>query len=274
MSRLYGKPFYKLYRIRQEPDDYFYIKNESGSDGSVDINYMNNVPSSQPQYSLDGITWTTFTDYSSQISVPTGGKILFRSTTGWNEYDKAWNISPSMNVSIGGNLATLINWMEKDSITIIPDYCFAYLIPANGSYFIDASQLTTGNLTTAGYCSFLSAFAWTNINTLGDFSSLTTIGENAFQSTFLGCENLTTGIDLSNVTSVNNYSLWYMYQQCYNLEDVTAPNVSEWDEQATSSWLSSAGTSVVGTKTAHVPDNVTIPENISGIPSGWTRVTY
>lgn len=274
MSRLYGKPFYKLYRINQEPDDYFYIKNESGSDGSINITYRNNVPSSKPQYSLDGITWTTLTENSGQISVPTGVKMLFRSTTGWNEYDKGWYISPSMNVSIGGNLATLINWMQKDNITTIPDYCFESLIPANSSYVIDASQLTTGNLTTAGVCSFKEAFSWTNTSTFGDFSSLTTLNSNAFEQAFLGCENLTTGIDLSNVTSVNYYSLGYMYQQCYNLEDVTAPNVSEWNNYATNGWLSSAGTSVVGTKTANVPNNVTIPESESGIPSGWTRVTY
>lgn len=273
MSRYYGKPYYKVLRVNQEPDDWFWVKNEESSQGNFSITYINNTPSTHPQWSTDLTTWHYFSSWN-QIEVPAGGKIYFRSMDGWNEYDKYWVINEGGNqYSIGGNLATLVNWQNKDTVSRFPNY-FLNNFLNDKTLLVDASTLTTGNVTTAGIYSFQDIFnGATNLTAIGDFSSLTTLEYGAFDSA-LRESGLTTGLDLSNVTTVGNYALNYMYAGCADLETVTAPNVSTWNTDKTTNWLWNTGGNVSGTKTAYVPDGVTIPELNSGIPSGWTRVTY
>lgn len=272
MSRLYGKPYYKVLRVVEEPSDWFWLKNEESSDMQWFFGNMNDKPSSHPQYSLDGTTWTTITGYT-QFEVAAGAKVYMRSMDGLNEENKYWYFGSSTGAfSIGGNLATLVNWQNKDTVSRFPNYFLRFFF--NGAeYITDASTLTTGNVTTAGQYSFADVFANAPITTLGDFSSLTTLEYSAFNQAFQ-TSGLTTGLDLSNVTSCGDYSLYCMYYGCADLETVTAPNVSTWNTSKTGSWLQEAGGNVSGTKTAYVPDGVTIPESGSGIPSGWTRVTY
>lgn len=272
MSRYFGRPYYKVYRLYEEPTDWFYVKNETDSAGEINIGRFG-TPSTHPQYSLDGINWTTATSYDSP-TIPAGGKLFFRSADGLNDENNQWYLQTYMNISIGGNLATLVNWMDEDGLAAFPSYFLKNFFSQNKSYYIDASQLTTGNVHVASDNAFREAFQNLYITSIGDFSSLTTLGYNSFYQAFQSCQNLTTGIDLSNVTSVTMGSLSYIYAYCNNIEDVTAPNVSEWNEQATNGWLADAGSYVSGTKTAHVPNGVTIPDGWSGINNSWTRVTY
>lgn len=275
MSRLYGKPYYKVLRVVEEPSDWFWLKNEESSAMQWFFDNMNNMPSSHPQYSLDGTTWTTITQYT-QFEVAAGAKVYMRSLDGLNEEDKYLFFGSSAGAySIGGNLATLVNWQNKDTVSRFPDYFLRFFF--NGaSYITDASTLTSGNVTTAGQYSLAGVFnGATNLTSVGDFSSLTALEYSSLTDMFQG-SGLTTGIDLSNVTSWDTGSMQGIYYDCADLDTVTAPNVQTWVSDNCGNWLSGAGSNVSGTKTAYVPDGVTIPTEDwnGGIPNDWTRVTY
>lgn len=273
MSRYFGRPYYKVYRVYEEPTDWFWIKNETENDSSISFGVINGNPSSNPQYSSDGFNWEDLIRYTN-ISIPAGEKIYLRSLNGFSDEIGQWYIQPNFTISVGGNLATLVDWKNKDFVSNFPDFFLKGLFAQCQGLLIDASQLTTGNVSVAGRCSFKESFFGTAITSLGDFSSLKSIGQESFSQCFQNCYNLTEGIDLSNVTEVGYRGMFYMYYNCRNLSDVTAPNPKQWDSGNSQYWLYSAGYDVTGTKTAHVPDGLTIPTDSGGIYNNWTRVTY
>ena len=144
--------------------------------------------------------------------------------------------------------------------------------------FHDCNSLTRtpsfNSLTSIGPYGFNQAFA--NCSNLTDImfdtSSITNLPESAFNMSFMNTK-IETGLHLGNVTELGKSSLYSLYKDCSSLSVVYCPNVSSWDESITRNWLSGAGTSVSGTKTAYKYSNISIPTSNSGIPSGWTVVT-
>ena len=121
---------------------------------------------------------------------------------------------------------------------------------------------------------FAQMFAYNeNLTTAPNLSSLESVGYMGLDYTFSQCSNITTGSDLKNLTNIGGYGLRGLYSSCYKLEEVTAPNVSEWNTSRMQSWIEYAGGSAES-RTANVPAGVTIPENNDGVPSNWTRVEY
>ena len=143
--------------------------------------------------------------------------------------------------------------------------------------FHDCNSLTRtpsfNSLTSIGPYGFNQAFA--NCSNLTDImfdtSSITNLPESAFNMSFMNTK-IETGLHLGNVTELGKASLYKLYANCSFLSAVYCPNVSSWDESITRNWLSGAGTSVSGTKTAYKYSNISIPTSDSGIPSGWTIV--
>ena len=143
--------------------------------------------------------------------------------------------------------------------------------------FYDCTSLTRtpsfNSLTSIGLLGFNKAF--TNCSNLTDImfdtSSITNLPESAFNQSFVNTK-IETGLHLGNVTELGKASLYSLYKNCSFLSTVYCPNVSSWDITNTSKWLSGAGTSVSGTKTAHKYSDISIPTSDSGIPSGWTVV--
>ena len=166
------------------------------------------------------------------------------------------------------------------------------------------SLVTPPDFNSVTYTGIRSGFSWcfhdcNSLTRTPSFNSLTSIGPYGFNQTFANCSNLTdimfdissitnlpefalnrsfmntkieTGLYLGNVTELGSNSLSQIYYNCSFLSVVHCPNVSSWDITNTNKWLSGAGTSVSGTKTAYKYSNISIPTSDSGIPVGWTEV--
>ena len=166
------------------------------------------------------------------------------------------------------------------SLVTPPDFnSVTYTGPRSGFSwcFYDCTSLTRtpsfNSLTSIGPLGFNRAF--TNCSNLTDImfdtSNITSLPENALSMSFMNTK-IETGLYLGNVTELGKSSLYQLYRNCSFLSAVYCPNVSSWDTSITNNWLSGAGTSVSGTKTAYKYSNISIPTSDSGIPSGWTVV--
>lgn len=333
MSRKFAKPYIKMYKIYDEPEDYFWAKYIGNSSGTIYLN-KEGSPKSFPEWSVDKVNWYDVNKYGIPYIQP-NEKIWFRSTDGFSlNSNNYWFMQPQGDFAFGGNLATLIDWQNMSIIKTIPDYCFYRMFGrTNTSYVKDISEITlSDSITSIGYYSMYQMFYTTRITSVSlDLSSIKNIGVRGMEQTFTQCQYLentsidlssletignrgmykmfendqkmtdvsinlssletigeqgmrdmfntnmilTKGIDLSNVTTIDNEGIAYIYSNCYKLEEATAPNIDPWDTNITNYWLIGAGDQVSGTRTVYAPTGVTIPtNNYSGIPSSWTRVDY
>ena len=235
--------YYKVVRVFPDPSSYFYIKNETMSQNYIDFNssWLSTV---NLEYSFDKVNWTVV---SRSINIPADGYIYLRNTSGTfctSEYTQVLFIDG--NISLGGDVRTLFNYTDVESVTKIPDYGFSRIFAMqNGSKITDISNLSFRGITEIGNNGLHLAFAWEHIGTKGiDLRDVTTLGENA---------------------------LYNMYNSNINLTEVYAPNVSTWDTSKTDYWLNG----VAPTGVVYKSSTLDIPtDNISGIPSGWTTQDY
>ncbi len=187
------------------------------------------------------------------------------------------------------NLNNVVN-MGYGSCSQMFGYCYSLVTPPDFNSvtytgtrsgfswcFHDCTSLTRtpsfNSLTSIGPYGFNQAF--TNCSNLTDImfdtSNITSLPESAFNMSFMNTK-IKTGLYLGNVTELGKDSLYRLYRNCSFLSVVYCPNVSSWDTSKTNNWLSGAGTSVSGTKTAYKYSDISIPTSDSGIPSGWTEV--
>lgn len=199
------------------------------------------------EYSFDKVNWTLIPSNDTWINVPADGYMYFRNTSGtfcssnFSSLFTFWT-----KFSIGGDVRTLFNYTDVESVTAIPDYGFY-------------NPFERGDIGDT-----------TDISNLS-FRGITSIGDHGLEQAFNFMDKITKGVDLRDVTTIGNNALNYMYQDCYNLTEVYAPNVSTWDESKTQSWLSG----VAPTGVVYKPSTLDIPTNSSsGIPSGWTTQDY
>ena len=234
--------YYKIVRIFPDPSSYFYIKNETMSQNYIDFNssWLETV---NLEYSFDKVNWRRFKG----TDIPADGYMYLRNTSGTfcrSEYTQV--LYPNGNISLGGDIRTLFNYTDVDSVTKIPDYGFSRIFSMqNGAKITDISNLSFRGITEIGNYGLYFAFAWENLGTKGvDLRDVTTLGEGALNNLYYGNSNLT---------------------------EAYAPNVSTWDTNKTSQWLSG----VSSTGVVYKPSTLDIPTNdISGIPSGWTTQDY
>ena len=241
--------YYKVVRIFPDPSSYFYIKNETMSDGLllVDNDWKSTV---NLEYSFDKVNWINVnSDNITYIYLPGDSYMYFRNSSGTygtsNTVDK---ITVGFNASLGGDVRTLFNYTDVDSVTAIPAYGLRRIIT---NYSADFNTTDISNLS---------------------FRGITSIGEYGLYECFGVCRyNGTKGVDLRDVTTIDNNALEYMYSNSSNLTEVYAPNVSTWDTSKSTGWLSS----VAPTGVVYKPSTLDIPTGIqSGIPSGWTTQDY
>lgn len=240
--------YYKVVRVFPNPSSYFYIKNETMNEGEMyfDRSWLSTV---NLEYSFDKVNWTRF---DSSIYLPADSYVYFRNTSGTfctSEYTNGV-IVPFFKVSMGGDVRTLFNYTDVDSVTAIPDYGFCHPIGNGSNYFGTTEIIDISNLS---------------------FRGITSIGAHGLEGAFSNSRNqYTKGVDLRDVTTLGDYALYYMYS-CQNLTEAYAPNVSTWDTSKTDSWLS--GGSPTGV--VYKPSTLDIPtDTTSGIPSGWTTQDY
>ena len=234
---------YKIVRIFPDPSSYFYIKNEMMSEGlfSVANSLLSTV---NLEYSFDKVNWATV---GGGFFVPADSYVYFRNTSGTfctSEYAEVFLIN--FNCSLGGDIRTLFNYTDVDSVTKIPDYGFYRPFAIRGDFKI------------------------TDISNLS-FRGITEIGNNGLYNAFGYGFTATKGVDLRDVTTLGEGALSNLYSNNPYLKEVYAPNVSTWDVSKTDYWLDG----VASTGVIYKPSTLTIPtDNYSGIPSGWTTQDY
>ena len=243
--------YYKVVRVFPDPSSYFYIKNESMSDGQLYFNqvWLNTV---HLEYSFDKINWTLM---SSSIggwlnNIPADGYIYIRNTSNTfctNEYYGVINIYFDCN--LGGDIRTLFNYTDVDSVTTIPAYGLYQPFRLNNNKKVtDISNLS-----------------FRGITSIGDYGLVSLFDNDFFK--YIG----TKGVDLRDVTTLSDYAISNMYYGCSNLTEVYAPNVSTWDTNKTGNWLQM----VAPTGVVYKPSTLDIPtDTAAGIPSGWTTQDY
>lgn len=241
--------YYKIVRIFPDPSSYFYIKNETMSEEEFGLFIFNTGRLSELtlDYSFDKVNWTRVTEHNYyNIRIPADGYMYLRNTTGvFGALDTNAFIIYN-NISIGGDIRTLFNYTDVESVTKIPDYGFnSPFTFMNDSKCIDISNLSFRGITEIG-----------NYGLKGAFSSY-----------FTG----TKGVDLRDITTLGEGALNTLYYNNPTLTEVYAPNVSTWDSNKTSQWLyGAASTGVV-----YKPSTLTIPTySESGIPYNWTTQDY
>ena len=237
--------YYKVVRVFPDPSSYFYIKNESMSGGYItyyDSGWLSTV---NLEYSFDKVNWTRF---NGSIYLPADSYIYFRNTSGTfctDLYNRVFWCR-DMSISLGGDIRTLFNYTDVDSVTAIPAYGFKNPFSINNGKIIDISNLS-----------------FRGITSIGDYG----LSEAFSQSQF----TITKGVDLRDVTTLGENALYQLYCFNSNITEVYAPNVSTWDANKSQSWL--AG--VAPTGVFYKPSTLDIPtNNESGIPSGWTTQDY
>ena len=236
--------YYKIVRVFPDPSSYFYIKNETMSEGQMDFNssWLSTV---NLEYSFDKVNWRRVDFY--YIWVPADSYIYFRNTSGTfctSEHNTV--IHTRFNCSFGGDIRTLFNYTDVDSVTSIPAY---------GLY--QPFDTYDGNIKDISNLSFR------GITSIGDYGLYAAFSQNWFE--------ITKGVDLRDVTTLGEGALNGLYQSNPNITEVYAPNVSTWDINKTEYWLNS----VASTGVVYKPSTLTIPTySDSGIPSGWTTQDY
>ena len=234
--------YYKIVRVFPDPSSYFYIKNEtmSGFELGYNSSWLETV---NLEYSFDKVNWRRFTG----TYIPADGYVYLRNTSGsfcTSGYTQV--LYPYGNISLGGDIRTLFNYTDVESVTKIPDYGFSQTFSMqNDTKITDISNLSFRGITEIGNYGLSFAFAWNYIGTKGvDLRDVTTLGESALQN---------------------------LYYYNSNITEVYAPNVSAWDESKTSVWLYN----VAPTGVLYKPSTLTIPTYTeSGVPSGWTTQDY
>ena len=235
--------YYKVVRVFPDPSSYFYIKNETMSQGEIDFNnrWLSTV---NLEYSFDKVNWTVV---NRSFNIPADSFVYFRNTSGTfctSEYTQVFY--PRVNISLGGDIRTLFNYTDVESVTKIPDYGFSYPFSMQ-----DNAKITD-----------ISNLSFRGITEIGNYGL-----SNAFFNMYIG----TKGVDLRDVTTLGEGALNGLYYNNTNFTEAYAPNVSTWDESKTSYWLSN----VAPTGVVYKPSTLDIPtDNSSGIPSGWTTQDY
>lgn len=235
--------YYKIVRIFPDPSSYFYIKNETMNQEQINVNssWLSTV---NLEYSFDKVNWRRV-DYD--VYIPADGYVYLRNTSGTfctSEYTQV--LYPYGNISLGGDIRTLFNYTDVESVTKIPDYgLYSPFAFQNESKCIDISNLSFRGITEIGNYGLFETFGWNHIGAKG--------------------------VDLRDVTTLGEGALTRLYYSNTNLKEVYAPNVSTWDTSKTINWLYD----VAPTGVVYKPSNLEIPTNdSSGIPSGWTTQDY
>ena len=235
--------YYKIVRVFPDPSSYFYIKNETMNEGQIDFS-LSWLPTVNLEYSFDKVNWKRV---NGGFNIPADSYIYFRNTSGTfctSEYNAV--IHTRFNCSYGGDIRTLFNYTDVDSVTSIPAYGLYQPFDTYDGKIKDISNLS-----------------FRGITSIGDYGLYCTFSQNWFE--------ITKGVDLRDVTTLGENALYQLYAFNPHLKEAYAPNVSSWDTSKTYNWLYD----VSSTGVLYKPSTLTIPtDNENGVPYGWTTQDY
>ena len=225
-----------------EPE-YFYI--ESLDDGNtVTLNtYLNSgyerYITPTLQFSTDKRNWSTVTfDWSKtgnkNIDIPTvlntGDKMYFRNDTdkfsyGSNnrDYDAVYyskiSFSTNKNTNVGGDIRTLLNYIDVETSSMREKGTFIYLFKDN-THIVDASNLRLQSTNLESGC-YQSMFQGCTSLTSAPELTVTSLVDDCYYNMFNGCSSLTTAPTLP-ATSLNMSCYRSMFQGCTSLTSAPA----------------------------------------------------
>lgn len=243
--------YFKVCRVFPDPSDYFYIKNETLDQFTLE--WVIHENRTDIEFKIDNGSWTGLYNYIQSYGhpqIPAGSKMYLRTSAGYwleNTDESLYFVNyDGQDISLGGDIRTIIDYTDVESVTSIPAECFHQTFAKRSDGIIISIE---------------------NIS----FDGITSIGNGGLFGTFMDQNELTKGLDLSGVTTLGNNSLNLMYANCTSLNEAYAPNVSTWDTDKTSSWLNNTASTGV----LYKPANLVIDTDTdSGVPSGWTTQTY
>ena len=225
-----------------EPE-YFYI--ESLDDGNtVTLNtYLNSgyerYITPTLQFSTDKRNWSTVTfDWSKtgnkNIDIPTvlntGDKMYFRNDTdkfsyGSNnrDYDALYyskiSFSTNKNTNVGGDIRTLLNYIDVETSSMREKGTFIYLFKDN-THIVDASNLRLQSTNLESGC-YQSMFQGCTSLTSAPELTATSLVNDCYYNMFNGCTSLTT-VPVLPATSLNMSCYRSMFQGCTSLTSAPA----------------------------------------------------
>lgn len=231
--------YYKLIHYDQAENGPLQLKNISGVAAGFSM-IVTGTPSDTPnlEYSLDGTTWTAY-DFANlpTITVPAGGQIYLRGTNtgGFNRnYSNYYSISMDQDYDLIGNLMSLIDYQNMDTITSIASYSFTSLFK-NNTHIIHSHQTHCGKLVSIPEQAFRETFKdCTHLETPFDFSSVTTVTSwGACRNMYTGCSSLKYCVDMSNIENVGGIGVFLeMYMNCTSI--INGPDMSKMSKTADS----------------------------------------
>ena len=251
----------------------FYVENVSNQTGTLTLMDGANL-SHNLEYSTDGSTWTTANSGAPfTLSIGAGEKVYFRGTNsnwrGTADEHNCWYMD--VNWKIGGNMLSIIDKDNYETLATVPNYAFQNAFTAN-PYLIDASDANLGVATTLGDYSMHRTFSLCSVVGLPDLSNITTGNRFCFLASCIHSQSLVTGYNIANITTMNGgQNMQSMYKECSSIATVYAPNITNYLGTTNSyNWLLDAS----ATGTLYVAANYTPGTSVSECPSGWTLAHY
>ena len=221
--------------------DYLYIENTYNGTNTIyffttqsGIHPSSDKYSNQVEYSTDKVNWTTLTFNPSTpqtVIINTGEKLYLRNDTGvFNYYNGSANTyNTNINVSrsniIGGNINTLLDYKNPDTVPLSHS-CFFGLFRDNIAT-TDVSGLKFGNKTLTTGC-YREMFYNCSKLINGPELPATTLSDSSYNAMFKNCSSLkTVKISAKNISATNCLTEW-LYGcastgTVYNLGKVNIP---------------------------------------------------
>lgn len=248
---------------------YFHIHNISNQTGTITFT-RNTSGTPDLDWSADSINWTAVPMVSNpSITVPADGYLFFRGNNNWF---CGWHLSMDVDHTFGGNVLSIANKTNFDSLTSVPSGGMNEFAK-NNTHLVSAKDMDWGPACTntgSGWMLYDDFNGCTALVEGPDMTSFTTIGFAEPCHSMFANTSLTQTPDLRNVTSVGSDGCETMFYNCRNLTVAIAPKVAAWSATNFNNWLynvAATGIVVMDPNTTGVPTNST-----SGIPTGWTRV--
>ena len=202
--------------------DYLYIENTYNGTNTIyffttqsGIHPSSDKCSNQVEYSTDKVNWTTLTFNPSTpqtVTINTGEKLYLRNDTGvFNYYNGSANTyNTNINVSrsniIGGNINTLLDYKNPDTVPLSHS-CFFGLFRDNIAT-TDVSGLKFGNKTLSTGC-YREMFYNCSKITNGAELPATTLAESCYYGLYKNCSSLkTVKISAKNISATNCLTEW------------------------------------------------------------------
>ena len=205
----------KVYPIEtSETSNYLSFTNIGNLDAQLSFDNISNIePRHDFEYSYDGNTWTSWTNYlTTSLTIQPNEKIYLRGNNNTINSLRAnggidrieFNFThtqgdSNQGIEAHGNIMSLLSKTNFENLTTVPDYCFYYLFSGSTS-LKTAPELPATTVGAECYCNM---FFSTSITTAPELPA-TTLANGCYQGMFMSCLKLTTAPSILPATTLAN----------------------------------------------------------------------